>query len=161
MLERDFDKLIQNSRILLADGNQFMRRLARSMLNNLGVRSVIEVADGASALEVIWASRPDVLITEWRLPVVDAAYVIRSIRAATDARYRNLPVIVLTTESNRANVLQAMRAGANEFLDKPTSANALKDRLACVISKPRPVVRIGSYSVPVPRIRVKPEQPIL
>jgi two-component system chemotaxis response regulator CheY len=161
MRERDFERVVQHSTILLADGNQFMRRLTRSMLNSLGVRSVVEVSDGASALQAIWTSRPDVLLTEWRLPVVDAAHVIRSIRAAADVRWRDLPVIVLTTQSDRASVLQAVRAGANEFLDKPTSAQALKDRLACVISKPRPVVRIGSFCIPVPRIQIKAEQSVV
>ena len=157
MREREFET-IHRSTILLADDNQFMRRLTRTMLNNLGVRSVIEVTDGASALEVIHASRPDVLLTEWHLPVVGAGHVIRSIRRSANARCRNLPVIVLTTQSDRASVLEAMRAGANEFLEKPTSAAALKDRLACVMSRPRPVVRVGKYLVPVPRIQAKAEQ---
>jgi two-component system, chemotaxis family, chemotaxis protein CheY len=159
MRERDLERILHRSTIVLADGNQFMRRLTRTMLNSLGIRSVFEVSDGASALQAILTSRPDVLLTEWCLPIVTAAHLIRSVRAEADVQLRDLPIIVLTTQSDRASVLQAVRAGANEFLEKPTSAKALKDRLAYVISKPRPVVRIGSLCVPLPRIQVKLEYP--
>jgi DNA-binding response OmpR family regulator len=63
----------------------------------------------------------------------------------------NLPVIMLTKDAKRVDVMESLRLGAHEHLVKPTSPKALRDRLLSVVANPRPMVRIGEYYVPQPR----------
>ena len=146
-----FDKKIQGLSVLVADKNQFMRRLTRTMLMNLGAKSVIEASDGLAALEAIRTCDPDVMFLEWDLPVLDGMEVIRIVRSPGVFPRPNLPIIMLTTRSNRSSVVQALRAGVHEFLLKPASPKALRDRLTSILLKPRPMLKFGEYYVPQPR----------
>ena len=74
MATEPFDKTVQGLSILVADKNHFMRRLTRTMLMNLGAKSVIEASDGLAALEAIRTCDPDVMLLEWDLPVLDGAH---------------------------------------------------------------------------------------
>ena len=146
-----FDKKIQGLSVLVADKNQFMRRLTRTMLMNLGAKSVIEASDGLAALEAIRTCDPDVMFLEWDLPVLDGMEVIRIVRSPGVFPRPNLPIIMLTTRSNRSSVVKALRAGVHEFLLKPTSPKALRDRLTSILLKPRPMLKLGEFYVPQPR----------
>jgi DNA-binding response OmpR family regulator len=77
--------------------------------------------------------------------------VVRIVRSPGVFPRPNLPIIMLTMRSNRIEVLQALRAGINEFLVKPTSPKELRDRLTAVLLKPRPMLKLGEYYVPRPR----------
>jgi len=145
-----FDKKIQGLSVLVADKNQFMRRLTRTMLMNLGAKSVIEASDGLAALEAIRTCDPDVMFLEWDLPVLDGMEVIRIVRSPGVFPRPNLPIVMLTTRSNRSQVVQALR-GVHEFLLKPTSPKALRDRLTSILLKPRPMLKLGEFYVPQPR----------
>ena len=146
-----FDKKIQGLSVLVADKNQFMRRLTRTMLMNLGAKSVIEASDGLAALEAIRTCDPDVMFLEWDLPVLDGMEVIRIVRSPGVFPRPNLPIIMLTTRSNRSSVVQALRAGVHEFMLKPTSPKELQDRLMSIVTRPRPMMKLGDYYVPEPR----------
>src|SRR3569623_1900671 len=132
-----FDKKIQGLNVLVADKNQFMRRLTRTMLMNLGAKSVIEASDGLAALEALRTCDPDVMFLEWDLPVLDGMEVIRIVRSPGVNPRPNLPIIMQTPRSNRSSVVKALRAGVHEFLLKPTSPKALRDRLTSILLKPR------------------------
>jgi CheY-like chemotaxis protein len=121
------------------------------MLTNLGGKSVLEAADGLAALEAIRNSDPDVMFLDWDMPVLNGLEVLRIVRSPGVFPRPNLPVIMLTTRAQRSNVHEAMRAGANEILLKPTSPKALCDRLTSIVFKPRPMVKFGNYYVPEPR----------
>jgi CheY-like chemotaxis protein len=151
MATQAFDKMIQGLNILVADKNHFMRRLTRTMLMNLGAKSVVEASDGLAALEAIRTCDPDVMLLEWDLPVLDGMEVIRIVRSPGVFPRPNLPIIMLTTRSNRACVMKALRAGVHEFLVKPTSPKALRDRLTSILLKPRPMLKLGEFYVPQPR----------
>ena len=84
--------------------------------------------------------------------------VLRIVRSPGVFPRPNLPVIMLTTRAQRANVNDALRAGANEFLLKPTSPKALCDRLTSIVFKPRPMVKLGTYYVPEPRRMSAPRE---
>src|SRR6185503_1252702 len=107
--------MVRAASVLIADGSHFGRRLTRTMLVSLGVRAVIEVADGPSALEAVTANRPDVLITDWELPVLSGIDVIARIRSPESFPYPDLPILMLTMRAERRNVLKALGHGANEF----------------------------------------------
>ena len=135
-----------------------MRKVTRMMLVNLGAKSVIEAGDGLAALEAIRNSDPDVMLLDWDMPVLNGIEVLRIVRSPGVFPRPNLPTIMLTTRAQRAQVAEAMRAGVHEFLVKPTSPKALRDRLASIMVNPRPMVKIGKYYVPRPR-RIKAAAP--
>jgi len=151
MDDKSIDKLLQRLNILIVDNNAYMRRVTRTMLTNLGAKSVIEASDGLAALESIRTCDPDVMLLEWDMPVLDGMEVMRIVRSPGVFPRPNLPIIMLSNRSHRSSVLQALRAGAHEFLSKPTSAQALRDRLISIAHKPRQMIRLGDFYVPEPR----------
>ncbi len=151
MQDKSIDKLLQRLNVLIVDSNAYMRRVTRMMLTNLGTKSVIEASDGLAALESIRTCDPDVMLLDWEMPVLNGIEVMRIVRSPDVFPRPNLPIIMLTPRGHRGSVLQALRTGANEFLVKPTSAQALRDRLTSIVVNPRPMVRLGDYYVPEPR----------
>ena len=151
MSTKQIEKLIEQLGILVVDDNPYMRKLTRQMLMNIGAKNVYEAVDGLAALDVVRTANPDVMLLEWNLPVLNGAQVMRIIRAPDAFPKSNLPVIMLTASANRAQVHEAMLLGVNEFLLKPTSPQALRERLLSILAKPRPMVQIGKYYVPTPR----------
>jgi two-component system chemotaxis response regulator CheY len=151
MANKQIEKMIQGLNILVVDDNAYMRRLTRLMLTNLGAKSVLEAPDGLAALEAIRTCDPDVMLLDWDMPVLNGIEVLRIVRSPGVFPRPNLPVIMLTTRAQRAYVNEALRAGANEFLLKPTSPKALCDRLTSIVFKPRPMMKLGNYYVPEPR----------
>jgi two-component system chemotaxis response regulator CheY len=151
MPNKPIEKLLQGLNILIVDGNHYMRRTTRTMLMNLGAKSVIEAADGLAALEQIRICDPDVMLLDWDMPVLNGMEVMHIVRSPGVFPRPNIPIIMLTTRGHRSAVLQALRAGAHEFLVKPTSAAALRDRLMSILVKPRPMVKLGKFYVPEPR----------
>lgn len=145
------EKMIQGLNILIVDGNSYMRKITRMMLMNLGAKAVIEAGDGLAALESIRTCDPDIMLLEWDMPVLNGMEVMRIVRSPGVFPRPNLPIIMLTTHAQRADVHEALRAGANEFLIKPTSPKALRDRLTSIVFNPRPMVKLGDYYVPEPR----------
>ena len=161
MANKSIEKMIQGLNILIVDNNTYMRRLTRSMLMNLGAKSVVEAADGLAALEAIRTCDPDVMLLDWDMPVLNGMEVMRIVRSPGVFPRPNLPIIMLTSRANRCYVVEALRAGANEFLLKPTSPKALCDRLMSILINPRPMVKLGEFYVPQPRrMPVVPELPL-
>jgi two-component system, chemotaxis family, chemotaxis protein CheY len=151
MRNKSLEQKIQGLSILVVDGNAYMRRLTRTMLMNLGAKSVIEVSDGLAALETIRVCDPDVMLLDWDMPVLNGLEVMHIVRSPGVFPRPNLPIIMLTSRAYRSRIVQAMRAGVNEFLVRPTSPKALRDRLMSIVVKPRPMMKLGKHYVPTPR----------
>jgi CheY-like chemotaxis protein len=151
MASSKIERAIEGLVVLVADSNAYMRRLIRVMLINSGVKAIYEAGDGGAALEQIRNLSPDVLIIEWDLPVLSGAEVMRIVRSPGVFPKSNLPIIILTEDSLHSRVLAAARLGAHEFLVKPVSAKLLQERLLDLVLAPRPMVRTGTYYVPMPR----------
>lgn len=151
MNNQSLEKLLQGLNILIIDGNHYMRRLTRTMLMNMGAKSVTEAADGLAGLEQIRLSDPDVVLLDWDMPVLDGMEVMHIVRSPGVFPRPNIPIIMLTHRAKRSSVLEAVRAGVHEFLLKPTSPKALRDRLTSIALKPRAMVQLGRHYVPEPR----------
>jgi CheY-like chemotaxis protein len=151
MPKSPLESMIQGLNILVVDGNAYMRKVTRMMLMNLGAKSVMEAADGLAALEQIRNSDPDVMLLDWDMPLLNGMEVVRIVRSPGVFPRPNLPIIMLTSRAHRSSVVQALHAGINEFLVKPTSAKALHDRLSSIVINPRPMVQLGDAYVPQPR----------
>ena len=153
MLSSAIDSAIENLVVLIADDNAYTRRLTRSMLANLGARTIYEVGDGVAALETIRTVNPDVMILDWDMPILDGREVMRIVRSPGVFPKPNLPIIMLTDTGRRSLVHQAMRLGVHELLITPISPKILQQRLIGILLKPRPMVRAGKYYIPLPRRR--------
>ncbi len=151
MRKSSSEVLLQGLEILIVDGNAYMRRLTRTMLTNLGAKSMMEAADGLAALEAIRTHNPDVVVLDWDMPVLNGMEVMRIVRSPGVFPRPNIPIIMLTGRAYRSAVTQALRAGVHEFLIKPTSPKALRDRLMSIVIKPRPMMHLGELYVPKPR----------
>ncbi len=149
--EKEIGKLIEGLGILVADKNPHMRKLTRMMLTTIGAKSVYEAIDGLAALDVIRHANPDVMLLDWDMPLLSGPQIMHIVRSPGVFAKPGLPVIMLTGCALRSQVYAAMRFGVNEFLLKPTSPKALRDRLVSILVKPRPMVQIGKYYVPEPR----------
>jgi two-component system, chemotaxis family, chemotaxis protein CheY len=154
MSANKLDKLIETLGILVVDESLYTRKLTRMMLMNIGAKTIYEAADGVAALDLIRTANPDVAIIDWELPVLSGAQVVRIVRSPDVFPKPHLPIIMLTACAQRSQVCEAMRLGVHEFLLKPTSPKALHDRLLSILAKPRPMMQIGKYYVPQPRIPV-------
>ena len=81
MSTKHFDKVIEQLGILIVDGNQYARKLTRTMLMNVGAKTIMESPDGVTALDLIRNSNPDVAIIEWDLPVLSGPELVRIVRS--------------------------------------------------------------------------------
>lgn len=145
------DKLMASISVLIIDDNHYMRKVVRNMLVSLGVKNVLEAADGASGLDAIRMFAPDVVILDWEMPLLSGAEVVRIIRVPGVFPIPDVPIIMLTGHVERWRVTEATKLGVNEFLKKPVSGKALLDRIVTILTRPRAMVRLGSYYGPEPR----------
>ena len=148
MSVKEIQKLIERLNIVVADQNQYTRKLTRMMLMNIGAKSIYEAADGVATFDIIRTANPDVLILDWEMPSLSGQDLIRKVRSPGVFPKPDLPIILLTAGSNRTRVNEAIRLGVHEFLCKPTSPGALRDRLVSILVMPRPMVQIGKHYVP-------------
>ena len=154
MVTQQLEKALEGLVVLVDDSNPYLRRLTRTMLTNLGVKSIYESADGVAALDAIRAVNPDVMIVDWDMPVLDGREVMRIVRSPGVFPRANLPIIMLTDIGLQSRVTAAIRLGVHEFLVKPISPKTLQQRLIGIILNPRPMVRAGKFYIPMPRRRV-------
>ncbi len=132
---------VRSARVLVVDREFTTRKLIRTLLLSLGVTSVHDAGDGASGLAAISVLDPDVVILDWQMAGMDGAEFVRHVRSPDSLGFSNVPIIMLTGHGEQAQVIEAMRLGVHEFLVKPVSAKALRERLASVLRNPRPLAR--------------------
>jgi two-component system, chemotaxis family, chemotaxis protein CheY len=150
----EIEALIRSLSVLVIDNSQFMRKILRNLLLNVGVKEIHEAGDGIAGLEAIREIGPDIVVLDWELSLLSGAELVRIVRSPGLFPTPNVPIIMLSSYGERGRVLEAARIGVNEYLVKPISAQALLDRMVSILVKPRPIVRLGDYYGPEPRRQV-------
>jgi two-component system, chemotaxis family, chemotaxis protein CheY len=150
-LSNKLEKLVHAVEVLIVDDNQFMRKVVRNLLVNLGVKTIYEAGDGIAGLEAIRMFAPDIVILDWEMPLLNGAELARIVRSPGVFPVPDVPIIMLTGHVERWRIDEAQRLGINEFLKKPVSGKALLDRMVAILAHPRPMVRRGDYYGPEPR----------
>lgn len=140
----DFAKL----RVLVIEDNQNMRRLVRTLLSGLGCREIHEAEDGAAGLEVFREYAPDIVVSDWVMPIMDGLDFTRAVRSPTLSANPYVPIIILSGYSERSRVVAARDAGVTEFIVKPISPKSLHNRLVAVVASPRPFVETKDFFGP-------------
>jgi CheY-like chemotaxis protein len=153
---KHLEKLVQSLSVLIVEDNPHMRKVIRNLLTTIGIKRVAEAADGIEGLEVIRTANPDVVLLDWEMPLLSGAELVRIVRSPGVFPTPDLPIIVVSAHGERWRVVEGMRLGVNEYLVKPLSAQALRDRLLTIMANPRPVVQRDGYYGPEPR-RLLPE----
>ena len=114
-------------KFLVVDDFSTMRRIVRNLLKELGFVNVDEAEDGAIALQKLKAGGFDFVISDWNMPNMDGLALLQSIRA--DESLKKLPVLMVTAEAKKENIVAAAQAGANGYVVKPFTAATLDEKL--------------------------------
>lgn len=139
-------------KVLIVDDERLMRKVTRSLLQAIGVKSIHEADSSHSGLEAICAWGPGAVILDWEMPGgPNGAEFVRQVRSPASFPYPDVPIIMLTARADRSRVEQAVKLGANEFLLKPVSSQMLLARLVSILTSPRQMVKKGNHYVPEPR----------
>jgi two-component system, chemotaxis family, chemotaxis protein CheY len=147
----DIERMLQQINVLVIDDNQYMRKVTRNLLVNIGVKNIHEAADGIAGLETIRALSPDIVLCEWEMPFLNGAELLRIVRSPGVFPVPDVPIIMLSLYGERWRVLEAVRLGVNEYIKKPVSGKVLLDRMVSILANPRPMVHNGEYYGPEPR----------
>jgi len=119
-------------KLLVVDDSSTMRRIIKNTLARLGYKNVLEGADGVEGWNQM-DSNPDIdmLITDWNMPEMNGLELVKKVRA--DDRFKDLPIIMVTTEGGKAEVITALKAGVNNYIVKPFTPAVLKEKLGAVM----------------------------
>jgi len=116
-----------NTRVLVVDDFATMRRIIRNLLKELGFSNVDEAEDGVNALQKLKAEQFDFVVSDWNMPNMSGLDLLKSIRA--DDRLKALPVLMVTAEAKKENIIAAAQAGASGYVVKPFTAATLDEKM--------------------------------
>lgn len=114
-------------KILIVDDFSTMRRIIKNLLRDLGFNNTSEADDGQTALPVLQAGDFDFLVTDWNMPGMTGIELLKAVRA--DPRLAKLPVLMVTAEAKRDQIVEAAQAGVNGYIVKPFTAVTLKEKI--------------------------------
>ena len=123
----------KNLRFLVVDDFATMRRIVRNLLKDLDFNNVEEAEDGQDALDKLRQSSFDFVISDWNMPNLDGLELLNEIR--NDPKFASLPVLMVTAEAKKENIIAAAQAGANGYVVKPFSAATLDEKLNKICEK--------------------------
>ncbi|HEX4024601.1 MAG TPA: chemotaxis response regulator CheY [Steroidobacteraceae bacterium] len=117
---------------LVVDDFSTMRRIVKNVLHEIGYANVTEADDGTTALPLLREGNFDFLITDWNMPGMPGLELLKQVRA--DARLAKLPVLMLTAEAKREQIVEAAQAGVSGYVIKPFTAATLKEKIDKIVS---------------------------
>jgi two-component system chemotaxis response regulator CheY len=119
-------------KILVVDDSSTMRRIIVNTLAKLGYKNTIQAEDGLEAWEILQKNPDiDVVITDWNMPNMNGLELVKKIRAVN----KKIPIIMVTTEGGKKEVILALKAGVNNYIVKPFTPKTLKEKLEGVLGK--------------------------
>ena len=120
-------------KILVVDDFPTMRRIIKNLLKDLGFENVDEAEDGVMGLEKLRNNNFDLVVSDWNMPNIDGLVMLKTIRA--DPELAKLPVLMVTAEAKKENIIAAAQAGANGYVVKPFTAATLEEKLNKIFEK--------------------------
>lgn len=121
-----------NMKFLVVDDFSTMRRIVRNLLKELGFSNITEAEDGVDALRKLRGEVYDFVVSDWNMPNMTGIELLRQIRA--DANLKHLPVLMVTAEAKKENIIEAAQAGASGYIVKPFTAATLDEKLQKIFS---------------------------
>lgn len=123
----------KSSKVLVVDDFSTMRKVIRNLLKQLGYENIVEAGDGVMALELLRSQKIDFIIADWNMPNMNGLELLKEVRA--DAALSRTPFLMVTAESLRDNVIEAVRAGVDNYVVKPFTADVLSEKIAEIEKK--------------------------
>ncbi len=125
--------LDKNMKILIVDDFSTMRRIIKNLLRDLGFTNTVEADDGTTALPILQGGTIDFLVTDWNMPGMTGIELLRAVRA--DEKLKSIPVLMVTAEAKRDQIISAAQAGVNGYVVKPFTAVALKEKIEKIFER--------------------------
>lgn len=119
--------LEKNMKVLVVDDFSTMRRIIKNLLRDLGFTNISEADDGNTALPMLKAGDFDFVVTDWNMPVMQGIDLLKAIRA--DEKLSHIPVLMVTAEAKKDQIIMAAQAGVNGYIVKPFTAATLSAKL--------------------------------
>ncbi len=116
---------------MLVDDSRTIRNIQKNVLKQLGYEDIVDAEDGVIALRLFNEQVPDLMIIDWNMPNMDGITLIRKIREIN----KTVPMIMCTTEAEKSRVLEAIKAGVNNYIVKPFTAESLNEKLTQTLAK--------------------------
>ncbi len=123
----------KNMKILVVDDFSTMRRIIKNLLRDLGFTNTHEADDGLTALPMLQSGNFDFLVSDWNMPGMTGIDLLKAVRA--DPKLANLPVLMVTAETKREQIIQAAEAGVNGYVIKPFTAGTLKEKISKIFDR--------------------------
>ena len=120
-------------KILVVDDFSTMRRIIKNLLKDLGFTNIQEADDGSTALPMLQQGDFDFVVTDWNMPGMQGIDLLRAIRS--DANLKHIPVLMVTAEAKKEQIVAAAQAGVNGYVIKPFTAATLKEKLAKIFDR--------------------------
>jgi two-component system chemotaxis response regulator CheY len=118
--------------VLLVDDVLAMRRIIKTALNDLGFENIREAKNGQMALDELKRKKADLVVLDWNMPVMSGIDLLRAIRVDEELKFT--PVLMVTAEANPENLMEAVKAGVNNYIVKPFSTKTLQEKLNKIFS---------------------------
>ncbi|MBE0470203.1 MAG: chemotaxis response regulator CheY [Methyloprofundus sp.] len=123
----------KNMKILVVDDFSTMRRIVKNLLRDLGFTNTFEADDGKTALPMLKDGNYDFLVTDWNMPGMTGIDLLRAVRA--DPKLVNLPVLMVTAEAKREQIILAAQTGVNGYVIKPFTAATLREKIEKIFER--------------------------
>jgi len=118
-------------KILLVDDSRTIRSIQKNVLKQLGYTDILEAEDGVQALKIFNETVPDLMLVDWNMPNMDGITLVRKIREIN----KTVPMMMCTTEAEKSRVLDAVKAGVNNYIVKPFSVESLSEKINQTLAK--------------------------
>ncbi len=128
------DAVNSKLKFLVVDDFSTMRRIVKNLLQELGYSQIEEADDGSTALPMLQAGDYDFLITDWNMPQLPGLALLKAVRA--DPKLAKLPVLMVTAEAKREQIVEAAQAGVSGYIIKPFTAQTLSEKLGKILQAP-------------------------
>jgi two-component system, chemotaxis family, chemotaxis protein CheY len=122
-----------NMKILVVDDMSTMRRIVKNILKQLGFSNMEEAENGQEALQKLKADTYGFVVSDWNMPVMPGIEMLRAIRA--DDTLKHIPVLMVTAEAQKENLIEAIQAGVNNYVVKPFTAETMQEKINKIFSK--------------------------
>lgn len=117
-------------KILVVDDSTTMLRIIKNTLSRLGYTDTVEAGNGVEGLERLEEGGIELILTDWNMPEMDGLTFVKKVRE--QATYKGVPILMVTTEGEKNSILEALKAGVNNYVVKPFTPDTLKEKLDAV-----------------------------
>ena len=119
--------LEKSAKVMVVDDFSTMRRILKNILKQLGYENIEEAEDGAQAFNKLQSGGADFIVTDWNMPNMSGLELLKAVRA--DGSLKEVPVLMVTAEAEKENIVAAVEAGVSNYIVKPFTAETLKEKI--------------------------------